>query len=465
MLPLRFTTPETHDAVVLVSGAGDGDTGGGLCTLDGHYTEIIDRVSTSGITLFDGRLARLLRSPLNTGGGEVLIYDERGISHYLRIDDISDPHYMAWDGQHFIVASTGTNSLVWITLAGDVVRRWRAPGEDDSWHLNDVCLVEGQVYGCAFGRFAHYRGYKDHMMRGDGIVFDIATGHAVVTDLCAPHSPRYFDHAWTVCDSLRCSVVQVDEGHRKHTVQLRSFTRGLAVTDDYLIVGESVQRGPDNDRETGSVAILRRSDFSFVDRFYVPFREVSEIVIAPRHLVGAVKTGFRTNPLRLHEADQLQMFRDVGIEPKRLWAVSERLTGDQCKVRIDAKVPGSLACGRTAFVECTLQNLSEAFLCSELPFPVHLSYKWKSTMNPGAAADNGNRTRLPRMLPPGSTIQFGVDVQAPTQEGDYEIIITLVQEFVTWFDAVDPLNAFCAKVNVAEAKSIEGIQQPLCEER
>ena len=85
-------------------------------------SETVDRVSTAGITLFEDRLARLLRTPLNTGGGEILIYDSRGVSHYLRVDELSDPHYMAWDGQHLIVSSTGTNSLLWITLGGEVVR-------------------------------------------------------------------------------------------------------------------------------------------------------------------------------------------------------------------------------------------------------------------------------------------------------------------------------------------------------
>ena len=69
-------------------------------------------------------------------------------------------------------------------------------------------------------RYEHYRGYKDRLSKGDGIVFDIASVHAVVTGLCAPHSPRYFDDAWTVCDSLRNSVVQVDArvaGSWRHT--------------------------------------------------------------------------------------------------------------------------------------------------------------------------------------------------------------------------------------------------------
>jgi len=366
---------------------------------------------------------------------------------------------MAWAGQDLIVSSTGTNSLLWISLSGKVLRRWRAPGEDDSWHLNDVCLVGERVYACAFGRFAHYRGYKDHILTGSGWVFDIVSGRSVVTNLCEPHSPRYFDGAWTVCDSSRNSVVQVDaEGHRIRQAILRSFTRGLAVTDDYVIVGESAQRVPGGGPATASVAILRRDDFSFVARLDVPFSEIGEIVIVPRDLLQAVKTGFRTNALRVSESDQLQMFRAVGIEPKRLWAVSEALTAaDQCKVRIDAEFPASFICGKQTLVSCTVQNLSEVFLCSEAPYPVLLSYRWKDSRDSAAlAGDAGNRTRLPRMLPPGSSISFRVDVKAPDVEGEFELLMTLVQEHVIWFDSVDhPSNVCCAKVKVVRAESAE----------
>lgn len=451
---LKFVTPAVAEGVLLVSGAGEGDTGGGLCAFDGDRTETLDRVSSRGITVFEGRLARLLSTPLNAGGGEILIYDARGVSQYLRIDEVSDPHYVVWDGQYLIIASTGTNSLVWINLGGEVVRRWRAPGENDSWHLNDIWLISDRIYACAFGRFEYYRGYKENMLRGDGIVFDIASGQDVITDLCAPHSPRFFDGVWTVCDSLRKAVVQVDaNGRRIREAELRSFTRGIAVTDDYIAVGESVQRGPGDGPGTGSVAILRRSDFSFVDRFEVPFREIGEIAVVPRELVEGVKTGFRTNPLRVSESDQLQMFRDIGMEPKRLWAVSERLLPEQCKVRIDAKFPANFVSGRPSLMECTIQNLSESFLCSEQPYPVHVAYRWKADGDASEFGDRGVRIRLPHILSPGETVQLHIDVLAPDQEGVYELLITLVQEFVVWFDLVDPLNACQAKVAVIRDES------------
>ena len=448
MNSLKFNTPEITDGSLLISGTGT-DTGGGICCLCDGKLEVLDRISTGGLTFFESRLARLLCAPINAGG-EILIYDDRGVSQYLRIDELSDPHYMLWDGKHLVISSTGTNSLIWLALDGSVVRRLRFPGEHDSWHLNDLHVADGRLYACAFGRYAHYRDYKDHLSKANGFVFDLISGDSVITGLCAPHSPRYFDAAWTVCDSLRNSVVQVDgQGRRQREVKLRSFTRGLAVTDDYLVVGESVQRVDEDSSATGSVAVVRRCDFGFVTRVEVPYREVSDIIVVPRSMVNGARIGFRTNSVRIKESDQLQMFRDVGIEPKRLWAVNERLAPEMCKVRLNARIPTTLICGSLSPFECTVQNLSDAFLSSELPFPVYLSCKWRNLHGPTPAAfAEGDRTRLPCMLPPGSSIPCRIELIAPSVEGEFEIVITLVQEHVLWFDAVDPSNAWRATVKL-----------------
>jgi acetolactate synthase I/II/III large subunit len=445
MCSINFRNEAVSEGFLLISCAGDGDTGGAVCLFDGEKLETVDRISTAGLTVFDGRLARLLRSAISTRGGEILIYDERGISHYLRVDELSDPHYMAWDGRCLITTSTGTNELLWIALSGEIERRWRAPGEGDSWHLNDLCIVDGELYASAFGRYTHYRDYKLRLGAGDGLIFQVNSGRTVANGLCSPHSPRYFDGAWTVCDSGRRSIVQIRSGQRTREASLRSFTRGMAVTDDYVIVGESAIRN--SEQAMASFAILRRSDFAFVRRVELPFREVSEIVVVPAALAGAVKAGFRTNPLRVGETDQLQMFRDAGMEPRRLWAVSEPLTPSQFKIRIEADIPNQIRCGKAVLVDCTVTNLGDAFLCSQLPHPVQLSYQWKNALD-SSPLDSGDglRTPLPCMLPPGTSMQCRMQVVAPETEGVLKLVISLVQEGVAWFHEVDARNGYEANV-------------------
>ncbi len=451
--PLQFACSGNSDFVLLISGAGIGDTGGGLCLFDGSSLQTIDRVSTAGMAVRDDRLARILSTPLSAGTGEILIYDGRGITHYLRVDELSDAHYLGWDKGHLVISSTGNNSIVWITLAGEIVRRWRAPGEDDSWHLNGIYLHDGQLYGCAFGKYSHYRGYKDRLSQEDGFVFELESGRTVAQGLCAPHSPVRVDGLWTVCDSLRNAVVQFDAstGRQVRRADLRAFTRGLAVTDDYLIVGESIQRRETSKDIAGSFAVLRRSDLSLVARFPVPFREVSDIVIVPRSLAHAAKTGFRTNPLRVSETDQLQMFREVGIEPTRLWAVGERLTASQCNIRVQADIPPHFVAGKLTLVDCTITNVGEGFLCSELPYPVYISYKWRRTeKSPEFPHLEGIRTRLPKTLAPGESMRCRIELQAPEIEGDVKLTITMLQELVVWFDELDELNGCSAVVKIGK---------------
>jgi acetolactate synthase-1/2/3 large subunit len=458
---LDFRIAGASDLLLLVSGAGDNDTGGGLCSFDGASIERIDRVSTAGMAVFDGHLARLLRVPFSTGGGELLVYDHRGVSHYLRVDELCDAHYLAWNGTHLVVTSTGTNSIAWLDLAGNIVRQWRAPGEDDSWHLNDLCLLDGRVYASAFGKGTHYRDYKDNLSNAAGFVFDCDSGQVAVSGLCTPHSPRSFDGAWTICESVRHAVVQIEmeSGLKRREAKLNGFTRGMAVTEDYVIVGESAQRGEREAVTTGAIAILRRSDFDLVSRVEVPFSEVSDIVVVPRQMAEGVRTGFRTNALRVREADQLQLFRDIGREPKRLWAFSDSLPPSQRKIAIQAEFPASVVCGKTALIPCTATNHGDGFLCSELPYPVRLSYRWRSADDSPLDLGEPLRTDLPSTLAPGSSVSLRMEVLAPPSEGAYRLHLTSLQEGVAWFDSAGETNTCSAMVNVMRGTATEGSRQ------
>ena len=452
---LRFTVSGESDLVLLISGAGIGDTGGGLCLFDGMSLQTIDRVTTAGLAVQHGRLARILSTPISTSTGEILVYDERGVSHYLRADALSDAHYLVWDGKCLVISSTGNNSIVWLTLAGEVVRCWRATGEDDSWHLNGVAVHEDKLYACAFGSYQDYRGYKEHLGQGDGFLFEVESGRTVARGLCAPHNPLRIDGHWLICDSLRNSLVQFDaaDGRRVRQTELRAFTRGLAVTDDYVIVGESIQRRGTGKNLTGSFAVLRISDLSLVTRVAVPFREVSDIAVVPRALADATKIGFRTNPLRVSETDQLQMFREIGIEPARLWAVSERLCESECRIQVHADIPSRFVAGKLTLVDCTVSNAGEAFLCSELPYPVYISYQWRrAKKSPEFEHLEGIRTRLPKTLAPGESIRCRMEIQAPDIEGEVQLIITMVQELVVWFNEVDHRNSYSAVVRIEKAR-------------
>ncbi len=456
-LPIQLDGRPGH--FLLATCAGDEDTGGGLCAFDGRELETIDRLSSAGLKAEHGRVVRMLRATLSAGGGEFLVYDARGVRQYFRVDEMSDGHFLAWDGRHIIAASTGTNSILWINLAGEVERIWRMPGEDDSCHMNEVVLHEGRLYACVFGRYANYRGYKGHERSGHGHVFDLETGERVADGLCAPHSPRFLDGHWWVCNSMMGEVIEFETDGRtaKRIVKLDGFTRGMVASDDYIFVGESARRSDRGKVVGGSIAVVSRESFELVARVPLPFQEVSELAIAPAEMVGGLRKGFRTNLLRVGEQDQLFLFRSAGIEPKRLWAHGEPLEPEECRAEVHASYPEAFEAGKLTLVPCRVTNRSESFYFSALSHPVYVSYKWTLTeRSPFIEHQEGLRTAIPHVLAPAESFDCRIEVLPPPVAGEFVLTVTLVQDGVCWFDEIDAMNGFRKTVIVRGPENLPG---------
>ena len=426
--------------------SGLGDTGGGLFAFDGTEFQTVDRVSTTGLFLSGDRLFRSLHTPGENSAGEILVYDSRGIERYYRVDALADSHDLIWDGSCFVAVSSARNSILWIGESGKLEREWRAPGEDDSWHLNGVIPHDGSLLVCAFGRYRRHREWKERIHAGEGVVFDFESGRDILTGLCAPHNPRYFDGAWHVCNSAEHELVRIDPctGTVVRRIPLNSFTRGLALSDHFLFVGESAHRNF-GQGQTASVAILNRRTWDLLGRVPLPCREIYDLVLAPEPLVEGVRNGFRTNPLRTKEQDQLQFFNQLGIAPTRIWATGDPLPPDQCRVSIEAEVPAEMAAGSTILTNCKITNLAAAFLVPAPPNPVTASYFWVAS---NGYVSHGERTLLPKTLLPKESLQLKVKVQAPERPGRYTLKITLVQELVAWFSDLDPGNVCSRQVSV-----------------
>ena len=148
----------------------------------------------------------------------------------------------------------------------------------------------------------------------------------------------------------------------------------------------------------------------------------------------------------------------AGIEPTRLWAVSERLSEPQCRIRIKARIPKRLVAAKLTLIDCEVTNVGEGFLCSELPYPVYISYKWKRTAkSPDFPHLEGIRTCLPRTLAPGESIRCRIEVQPPEVDGEARLTITMLQETVIWFDELDERNGYSAVVKVVKGMRAEKI--------
>ncbi|MEJ5348383.1 MAG: Wzt carbohydrate-binding domain-containing protein [Desulfosoma sp.] len=84
-------------------------------------------------------------------------------------------------------------------------------------------------------------------------------------------------------------------------------------------------------------------------------------------------------------------------------------------------------------VEITNDGKEEWFFGTEPIRPVHISYHWLDK-NENIVIWDGHRTYLSGSLPQGAKIRANAFVEAPKQEGEFILELTLVQEAVCWFD-------------------------------
>ena len=452
-------------SVLLATGFGDDDTGGGLYALEPGGFQAVDRLSSTGLWSDGERLIRLLRAPdPGASVGEILVYDHRGVAAYLRVDELRDPHDVLVEGGRLVAASPLRNELLWIGFDGRIERTWRAPGEGDAWHLNGLLLHDGRLLVSAFGRHLSHRAWQADLAQRSGFVFDAATGENVLRGLVCPHTPRFLDGRWTICNSGLRELLQLDEaGSPVRRVALEGWTRGLAAGADVLYVGESADRA-DGPAARASVAAVDRRTFRVLERWTLPCREVYDLVLVPPALTEGARTGFRTNADRVAEGAQHALFDAAGVEPARLWATGDALPAEACRVRLEADPPAELRPGELRELACTVENRGSAILVSAPPHPVHVSYRWfpletaggasgagQAILPQGAASGalDGLRTRLPAALPPHGRCRVRVPLLAPEEPGAWELRLTAVQEQVAWFDDLDPASGLRRRVDVA----------------
>jgi hypothetical protein len=277
----------------MASCLGDGDTGGGLLYYDGQKWTVIDDVTTTGLFVANDELIRILWAPSQFAGGtSILHYTSEGFAREVRVDGLTDPHDVFWDGQHYLAVSSFQDSLLWVTVEGTVIRRFQPAPGGDCWHLNSLFMHERILYAAAFGRFEHPREWSGHEREGTGIVFRLDTGEDVLTGLCCPHTPRLESGQWIVCNSARSEVRGFSAtGEPVRCAQLQDWARGLAITDKYVLVGESVNRQLTSDVRGATIAVLDRKTWTVLDRLSLPFREVYDLVlVSPKLLDGTVRS-------------------------------------------------------------------------------------------------------------------------------------------------------------------------------
>jgi hypothetical protein len=445
--------------VLIASAFGDAVTGGGLFALDASRVERIDRIGSMGLA-FDGRrLARALRClPLEARLGEIVIYDARGVQRYARLDAAAAVHDIVWDGDDLVVVSPWHNAVQWFSPSGDVVREVRYPGPADAWHVNCVARRDGVWYATMFGDFGSARGWAAGARDRSGRIVNLTSGETVVDGLTTPHSLRWVDDMWLVCNSERNELLAIDAGGRiVQRVACEHWTRGFAHDDDFFYVGGCQRRETQEIVGDAQIIVIDRRTWKPVDRIAVQAHEIYELTFVPPALLAGLRRGFDVNPLRTSEFVQYRVLSELGVDqPRHLWPSGDPLPWSDFRCRLSCAPPSPCTAGDLLELPLRVENRSASFFTSAAPAPVFASYKWLDPATGAYLADGrALRTKLPRTVFPGEAVDMTAFVIVPKHIGAAQLRMTLIQEGVSWFDDQDPANAIAFAVEIAPAVQAE----------
>jgi acetolactate synthase I/II/III large subunit len=427
----------------------------GESTGGGSTLEVIDRISSTGLSYSQGQLRRLLWCKGDLlAPSELLIYDTTGVLAYQRLDAVRDPHDLLWDGRNHIIVSSGTNSIVWISPAGKVIREHIFPGEPDSWHINSIFQYDGDLFVSAFGRFSRTREWLPHYGKGTGLVFELTSGKDLITGLEQPHQPKRLNNGdWLVCNSGKKELLVIEStGNSARSVQLEKWTRGLSASARYIFVGESARRKRiegDAEDALASIAIIDRATWAVIERIPLPFEEIYDLALVPASLLDSLRRGFRTNPHRVLEHNQHLLFEQAGVAPASLWAASEIVPRDSCAVTVSVAAGESLESDAVLELPCTLLNRGYTIFVSAKPYPVSISYRWVELDSGSRLSESDFLTSLPGILPPGGELNCRFRLRTPRVPGWYYLEVSLFQRNTGFFGDLDTSNMSRSRILIS----------------
>jgi hypothetical protein len=411
---------------------------------------MIDAYPCAGLSACGERLYRTAALRQNDGA-EVLVYDPRGICRYVRVDEIGDPHdALALEDGRLLLVSSRDNAIVSLEPDGTLAPVWRVDAPIDAWHVNCLAQRDGRLFATAFGRFDTFRGWHPTLGAHSGVLFDVESGADAVTGLTQPHSPRWIDDAWVICNSGEHSVVRVESNGHRFAVPVGGFSRGMCAIGAHVYVGVSTPRAEGAMTAPGWISVLDRERWIELDRIGMPCAAMYDLVEVNEELLAGLETGFRFGSNRDFYFGQLAMFEQVGATPQRVWAIAEPLPPAMCRIGISADLPAAIALGDVVRVTCTVENRGDGFLISAAPHPVEVCYRWFDSGGNAVGAGTWLHTPLPHVLAPRGAATFSVLIAPPPVCGRFTIRLTLLQEGVVWFDDIDLANAVTGDVEIGD---------------
>jgi uncharacterized protein (TIGR03032 family) len=451
-------THEGDDRVLLISAPRSG--AGGLFFMDGLSAVPIDRISTQGLAMRAGQLARVITSGrVATPCSDVLVYDGSGLRRTYRIDGPGNIHDALYLGDMLLLVDTAGNAIRALAQDGTLNTWWQGPALFDAWHLNCLSAEGNHVIATAFGQGSSSSGWREQSTP-DGVLIRLPEETVLVRGLAKPHNPRKIDEMWVVCNSAESELLGFDDsGRLQKKCTMGGFTRGLTYDANHVFVGESRVRVRAGEKRWSCVNVLDRTSWKIIDSFEVPVPEIYALALVAPSLVAGAARGYAGDPGSVAATGPLPHLKSSPVG--ECWAACDLLPAGLRRFTIESDIPDVLPANSHLKVRCRIANHGDAQIDSVGPFPVDVSYRWHGA--DGQPVRQAIRFELPHEVAPGETCDAELIIATPNRRGAFRLNLLLAQEDVVWSDVfAGEVRSY--DVNVVEGSTVsvtEALARPL----
>ncbi|WP_255682820.1 glycosyltransferase [Dyella sp. 2HG41-7] len=248
---------------------------GGLFYVANGVAQRLSTLDATGLAIADGRCVRALQA---NGASTVSVCKNGTYAHIPLADHELDLHDILIDSSTIYVACTYPNAVVAYDSDWRELERWVFPGQQDSIHLNCLCLYQGRLLVGMFGDFDLHREYKGQTARR-GIVRDVRSGEILIDGLSQPHTMVACGDELLLCDSEAGELRVFKNWECVRTLSVGGYARGLAVGASHYYVGVSLSRNtPVNAQHaSGHIAVIDKHSGEVERTIPVPSREIYDV--------------------------------------------------------------------------------------------------------------------------------------------------------------------------------------------
>ncbi|MCH2113682.1 MAG: TIGR03032 family protein [Pirellulales bacterium] len=200
-----------------------------------------------GMALRGKRLALAVQKKL-------LLFHNRGAGAFTVVQEFPtgkvDTHDVAFGRRGIFFANTRFNCIARAAPGKRFLRNWLPQfvprsANKDHCHLNGLGMKAGRpAMVTAFCATDQPGGWRKTDRFTKGVLMSVAENRIVADGLCMPHSPRWHEGRWWLCDSGH-GVLSVHDPHGERCEEfcaLPGFTRGLCLVGQHALVGLSKMR-------------------------------------------------------------------------------------------------------------------------------------------------------------------------------------------------------------------------------